>query len=61
MRAPAASAALVADRSEPAPTTPSPPTLVMAVVRGLLFDLTTSGNRDRTDRAPARFCELLRR
>ncbi|MFD5559483.1 TetR family transcriptional regulator [Kitasatospora griseola] len=37
------------------------PTLVMAVVRGLLFDLTTTGDRDRTDRALDRFCELLRR
>ncbi|WP_329494468.1 TetR/AcrR family transcriptional regulator [Kitasatospora herbaricolor] len=36
------------------------PTLVMAVVRGLLFDLTTTGDRRRTDRALDRFCELLR-
>ncbi|MFJ8160319.1 TetR/AcrR family transcriptional regulator [Streptomyces sp. NPDC096136] len=36
------------------------PTLVMAVVRGLLFDLTTTGDRDRTDRALDRFCALLR-
>ncbi|MDH6544045.1 TetR family transcriptional regulator [Streptomyces sp. SPB4] len=37
------------------------PTLVMAVIRGLLFDLTTTGDRRRTDRALDRFCELLRR
>ncbi|WAL65841.1 TetR family transcriptional regulator [Amycolatopsis cynarae] len=36
------------------------PTLVMAVIRGLLFDLTTTGDRRRTDRALDRFCELLR-
>ncbi|MGA5822905.1 TetR/AcrR family transcriptional regulator [Kitasatospora sp. NPDC094028] len=36
------------------------PTLVMAVVRGLLFDLTTTGDHDRTDRALDRFCALLR-
>lgn len=35
------------------------PTLVMAVIRGLLFDLTTTGDRRRTDRALDRFCELL--
>jgi AcrR family transcriptional regulator len=35
------------------------PTLVMAVVRGLLFDLTTTGDRHRTDRALDRFAELL--
>ncbi|WP_034086906.1 TetR/AcrR family transcriptional regulator [Streptacidiphilus albus] len=37
------------------------PTLVMAVVRGLLFDLTTTGDRRRTDRALDRFAELLAR
>ncbi|MFE6049295.1 TetR/AcrR family transcriptional regulator [Kitasatospora sp. NPDC056446] len=37
------------------------PTLVMAVIRGLLFDLTTTGDHHRTDRALDRFCELLRR
>ncbi|MCX5213717.1 TetR/AcrR family transcriptional regulator [Kitasatospora sp. NBC_00240] len=36
------------------------PTLVMAVIRGLLFDLTNTGDRHRTDRALDRFCELLR-
>ncbi|MBD0670932.1 TetR/AcrR family transcriptional regulator [Streptomyces sp. CBMA156] len=36
------------------------PTLVMAVIRGLLFDLTTTGDRRRTDQALDRFCELLR-
>jgi hypothetical protein len=36
------------------------PTVVMAVIRGLLFDLTTTGDRDRTDRALDRFAELLR-
>ncbi|MFG3053963.1 TetR/AcrR family transcriptional regulator [Kitasatospora sp. NPDC048239] len=36
------------------------PTLVMAVLRGLLFDLTTTGDRHRADRALDRFCELLR-
>ncbi|WP_159048888.1 hypothetical protein [Streptomyces sp. NRRL B-3648] len=36
------------------------PTLVMAVIRGLQFDLTTTGDRHRTDRALDRFCELLR-
>ncbi len=36
------------------------PTLVMAVIRALLFDLTTTGDRHRTDRALDRFCELLR-
>ncbi|MFF2195581.1 TetR/AcrR family transcriptional regulator [Streptomyces sp. NPDC058157] len=36
------------------------PTLVMAVIRGLLFDLTTTSDRRRTDRALDRFCELLR-
>lgn len=36
------------------------PTLVMAVIRGLLFDLTTTGDHHRTDRALDRFCELLR-
>ncbi|GAA4881535.1 TetR family transcriptional regulator [Kitasatospora terrestris] len=36
------------------------PTLVMAVVRGLLFDLANTGDRDRTDRALDRFCRLLR-
>ncbi|KUL37494.1 hypothetical protein ADL22_21280 [Streptomyces sp. NRRL F-4489] len=36
------------------------PTLIMAVIRGLLFDLTTTGDRHRTDRALDRFCELLR-
>ncbi|MFD9125343.1 TetR/AcrR family transcriptional regulator [Kitasatospora sp. NPDC059571] len=36
------------------------PTLVMAVIRGLLFDLTTTGDRHRADRAMDRFCELLR-
>jgi AcrR family transcriptional regulator len=36
------------------------PTLVMAVIRGLLFDLTTTGDRSRTDSALDRFCELLR-
>ncbi|OKJ05587.1 TetR/AcrR family transcriptional regulator [Kitasatospora sp. CB01950] len=36
------------------------PTLVMAVVRGLLFDLTTTGDRHRTDLALDRFCALLR-
>ncbi|MEV6978067.1 TetR/AcrR family transcriptional regulator [Kitasatospora sp. NPDC093806] len=35
------------------------PTLVMAVIRGLLFDFTTTGDRDRTDRALDRFCALL--
>ncbi|WP_030245731.1 TetR/AcrR family transcriptional regulator [Streptomyces sp. NRRL S-350] len=35
------------------------PTLVMAVIRGLLFDLTTTGDRRRTDHALDRFCELL--
>ncbi|MGW4378777.1 TetR/AcrR family transcriptional regulator [Kitasatospora sp. NPDC004531] len=37
------------------------PTLVMAVLRGLLFDLTTTGDHRRTDRALDRFCELLGR
>ncbi|GAA2157997.1 TetR family transcriptional regulator [Kitasatospora kazusensis] len=37
------------------------PTLIMAVVRGLLFDLTTTGDRHRADRALDRFCALLRR
>ncbi|MFF1797337.1 TetR/AcrR family transcriptional regulator [Kitasatospora sp. NPDC058263] len=37
------------------------PTLIMAVVRGLLFDLTTTGDRDRTNRALDRFAELLDR
>ncbi|MFJ2864416.1 hypothetical protein [Kitasatospora sp. NPDC087314] len=37
------------------------PTVVMAVVRGLLFDLTATGDRDRTDRALERFAELLDR
>ncbi|WP_035803656.1 TetR/AcrR family transcriptional regulator [Kitasatospora mediocidica] len=36
------------------------PTLAMAVMRGLLFDLTTTGDRRRTDLALDRFCELLR-
>lgn len=36
------------------------PSLVMAVIRGLLFDLTTTGDRRRTDRTLNRFCELLR-
>jgi AcrR family transcriptional regulator len=36
------------------------PTLIMAVIRGLLFDLTTTGDRHRTDRALDRFAELLR-
>ncbi|QMU76881.1 hypothetical protein GXW83_15230 [Streptacidiphilus sp. PB12-B1b] len=36
------------------------PTLLMAVVRGLLFDLTTTGDRHRTDRALDRFAELLK-
>ncbi|BAJ32341.1 MULTISPECIES: hypothetical protein [Kitasatospora] len=36
------------------------PTLAMAVVRGLLFDLTTTADRHRTDRALDRFCALLR-
>jgi AcrR family transcriptional regulator len=35
------------------------PTLVMAVIRGLLFDLTTTGDRHRTDLALDRFAELL--
>ncbi|WP_242908570.1 hypothetical protein [Actinomadura terrae] len=35
------------------------PTLVMAVVRGLLFDLTITGDRDRTDHALDRFAALL--
>ncbi len=35
------------------------PTLGMAVVRGLLFDLTATGDRHRTDRALDPFCELL--
>ncbi|QMU70083.1 TetR/AcrR family transcriptional regulator [Streptacidiphilus sp. P02-A3a] len=35
------------------------PTLVMAVLRGLLFDLTATGDRDRADRALERFAELL--
>ncbi|MFD8751033.1 TetR family transcriptional regulator [Kitasatospora sp. NPDC059577] len=35
------------------------PTLVMAVLRGLLFDLTTTGDRDRADRALERFARLL--
>ncbi|MEU6869020.1 hypothetical protein ABZ924_38470 [Streptomyces sp. NPDC046876] len=35
------------------------PTLIMAVVRGLLFDLTATGDRHRTDRALDRFAELL--
>ncbi|MCX4744315.1 TetR/AcrR family transcriptional regulator [Kitasatospora sp. NBC_01287] len=34
-------------------------TLVMAVVRGLLFDLTVTGDRQRTDGALDRFAELL--
>ena len=37
------------------------PTLVMAVVRGLLFDLTATGDRHRTDRALDRFAELLKK
>ncbi|WP_206308836.1 TetR family transcriptional regulator [Streptomyces sp. A1136] len=37
------------------------PTLLMAVVRGLLFDLTATGDRHRTDRALERFAELLER
>ncbi|GAB7029183.1 hypothetical protein AB0G35_12770 [Streptomyces sp. NPDC021749] len=36
------------------------PTLVMAVIRGLLFDLTTTRDRGRTDLALDRFCALLR-
>jgi AcrR family transcriptional regulator len=36
------------------------PTLIMAVIRGLLFDLTTTGDHHRTDRALDRFCQLLR-
>jgi len=36
------------------------PTLIMAVIRGLLFDLTITGDRHRTDHALDRFCELLR-
>ncbi|MER7754472.1 TetR/AcrR family transcriptional regulator [Kitasatospora sp. NPDC097643] len=35
------------------------PTLVMAVVRGLLFDLTTTGDRERIGAALERFAELL--
>ncbi|MFI5645166.1 TetR/AcrR family transcriptional regulator [Kitasatospora sp. NPDC051705] len=35
------------------------PTLVMAVVRGLLFDLTTTGDRERCDLALERFAGLL--
>ncbi|MBC3839308.1 TetR/AcrR family transcriptional regulator [Streptacidiphilus sp. 4-A2] len=35
------------------------PTLIMAVVRGLLFDLTTTADRHRTDQALDRFAELL--
>jgi AcrR family transcriptional regulator len=34
------------------------PSLVMAVIRGLLFDLTATGDRDRTDLALDRFCAL---
>jgi hypothetical protein len=33
----------------------------MAVIRGLLFDPTTTGDRHRTDRALERFAELLGR
>ncbi|MEU2717016.1 hypothetical protein [Streptomyces sp. NPDC007205] len=36
------------------------PTLVMAVIRGLMLDLTVTGDRRRTDRALDRFSELLR-
>jgi AcrR family transcriptional regulator len=36
------------------------PTLVMAVIRGLMLDLTATGDRHRTDRALDRFSELLR-
>ncbi|MFE2026517.1 hypothetical protein ACFW9V_15515 [Streptomyces hygroscopicus] len=35
------------------------PTLVMAVIRGLLFDLTTTGERERTDLALEQFAALL--
>ncbi|MFF9094295.1 hypothetical protein ACF1AX_14370 [Streptomyces sp. NPDC014802] len=35
------------------------PTLVMAVMRGLLFDLTTTGERKRTDLALEEFAALL--
>ncbi|MGW1910454.1 TetR/AcrR family transcriptional regulator [Streptomyces sp. NPDC002076] len=35
------------------------PTLVMAVMRGLLFDLTITGERERTDLALKRFAALL--
>ncbi|MFE7961343.1 TetR/AcrR family transcriptional regulator [Streptomyces sp. NPDC057413] len=35
------------------------PTLVMAVMRGLLFDLTTTGERERTDLALEQFAALL--
>ncbi|GAB7188754.1 hypothetical protein ATKI12_8585 [Kitasatospora sp. Ki12] len=35
------------------------PTLVMAVLRGLLLDLTLTGDRDRADRALERFADLL--
>ncbi|MEU8591624.1 hypothetical protein AB0C59_32240 [Streptomyces sp. NPDC048664] len=44
----------------PGPDDTTTPTLIMAVIRGLLFDLTTTGDRRRTDRALDRFCELLR-
>ncbi|WP_189710916.1 TetR/AcrR family transcriptional regulator [Streptomyces anandii] len=36
------------------------PTLIMAVLRGLLFDLTTTGERERTTLALERFAALLR-
>ncbi|MFD7340018.1 TetR/AcrR family transcriptional regulator [Streptomyces violascens] len=35
------------------------PTLVMAVIRGLLFDLTTTGERERADLALEQFATLL--
>ncbi|GAA1217889.1 TetR family transcriptional regulator [Kitasatospora nipponensis] len=35
------------------------PTLLMAVIRGLLFDLTTTGDRARTDLALERFCAMV--
>lgn len=35
------------------------PTMVMALVRGLLLDLAVTGDRERADRAVDRFAELL--